>query len=88
MLLIALITTWRGVERDNILLLNYGLLIVAVLILCRFFDTDISFVIRGIVFLVAGTIFFAANYGLLKKRKLENILFVVCVSASGMCRWR
>lgn len=72
-LLIALITTWRGVERDNIVLLNYGLLIMAVLILCRFFDTEISFVIRGIVFLVAGTIFFAANYWLLKKRKLENI---------------
>jgi uncharacterized membrane protein len=70
---VALATTWRGAERDNLLLLNYGLLIMAVLILCRFFDTDLSFVVRGILFMVVGLSFFGANYWLLKKRKLQNV---------------
>ena len=72
-LAIAVITTWRGAARDNIVLLNYGLIIMAVLIICRFFDTDMSFVIRGILFMVVGLIFFGANYWLLRKRKLESI---------------
>ncbi|HTF32043.1 MAG TPA: hypothetical protein VK625_24470, partial [Flavitalea sp.] len=72
-LAIALTTTWRGAERDNLLLLNYGLLIMTVLILCRFFDTDLSFVVRGILFMVVGLSFFGANYWLLKKRKLQNV---------------
>ena len=70
---IAVITTWRGAERDNIVLLNYGLLIMAILIICRFFDTDMSFVVRGILFMALGLSFFVANYWVLKKRKLQDI---------------
>lgn len=70
---IAVLTTWRGAERDNMVLLNYGLLIMAVLIICRFFDTDMTFVVRGILFLVAGGSFFGANYWVLKRRKLQDI---------------
>lgn len=70
---IAVMTTWRGAERDNILLLNYGLLIMAVLIICRFFDTDMSFVVRGVLFMAVGLSFFGANYWLLKRRKLQKV---------------
>jgi hypothetical protein len=41
----------------------------AALILCRFFDTDMSFVIRGILFLIVGLGFFLANYWTLKQKK-------------------
>lgn len=72
-LMIAVITTWRGAEQDNLLILNYGLLIMTALILCRFFDTDLSFVARGVLFMMVGLSFFGANYWLMKKRKLQNV---------------
>lgn len=70
---IAVVTTWRGAEADNMFILNYGLSIMAVLILCRFFDTDMSFVVRGVLFLIVGFSFFGANYWVLKRRKLHDI---------------
>jgi uncharacterized membrane protein len=68
----AIATTWRGAQQDNMLILNYGLLIMTALVLCRFFDTDLSFIIRGILFMVVGASFFAANYWMVKRRKLSN----------------
>jgi uncharacterized membrane protein len=72
-LAMAVLTTRRGVEQNSMVVLNYGLLIMAVLILCRFFDTDMSFVVRGILFLIVGASFFGANYLLLKRRKIQNL---------------
>ena len=71
-LLIAVATTWRGGQQDNMLILNYGLLIMMALVLCRFFDTDLSFIIRGILFMMVGASFFAANYWMVKRRKTLN----------------
>lgn len=68
-LALGVVTMWRGVGRDNMILLNYGLLIMAALILCRFFDTHISFVVRGLLFLVVGFSFFGVNYWMLKRRR-------------------
>ncbi|MEL0652811.1 DUF2157 domain-containing protein [Algibacter sp. TI.3.09] len=58
-----------GAERFHLGVLNYGLLIVTALITCRFFDTDISFVFRGLLFVSVGVGFFLTNYIMLKKRK-------------------
>jgi hypothetical protein len=69
----GVLTTRRGVEQNSMFILNYGLLIIASLILCRFFDTDMSFVVRGILFLVVGASFLGANFWLLKRRKMQNI---------------
>ncbi|MDQ2656194.1 MAG: DUF2157 domain-containing protein [Bacteroidota bacterium] len=71
-LAVAVITTWRGAGQNNMLVLNYGLLILSALIICRFFDTDMSFVVRGILFVIVGSSFFGANYWVLRKRKLQN----------------
>lgn len=49
--------------------LNFGLLIVSALIICRFFDTDMSFAIRGLLFVAVGAGFFFANYMLIRKKK-------------------
>ncbi len=59
----------RGGIENHLGLLNYGLLIITALIFCRFFDTDIPFVMRGLLFVLVGIGFFAANYWFLKKRK-------------------
>jgi uncharacterized membrane protein len=66
--LIAMVIAKRGAAADNLLIVNYGVMVMAALITCRFFDSDLSFVLRGILFILVGLSFFAANYYTLKKR--------------------
>ncbi len=67
--LIALQTIRVGAKDNHLGILNYGLLTIAVLIICRFFDTNLSYVLRGMLFVLVGAGFFFANYWMLKKRK-------------------
>jgi hypothetical protein len=54
-------------------LMNFGLLTIAILIACRFFDIELSYVTRGILFVLLGIGFFVANYFLMKKaQKTED----------------
>ena len=69
---IGLFTIRQGADENHLGILNYGLLIITALVICRFFDTDISFVIRGILFVLIGLGFFYANYWMLKKRKKQS----------------
>ena len=69
---IGVLTIRDGVKLENLGVLNYGLLIITALVLCRFFDTDLSFVIRGGLFVSVGIGFFATNYWMLKKRKSND----------------
>lgn len=70
-LVFAVHTIRNGAQRNHLGILNYGLLIITALILCRFFDTDFSFVVRGLLFISVGVGFFAANYYMVKKRKRQ-----------------
>ncbi|MDG5489942.1 DUF2157 domain-containing protein [Psychroserpens sp. SPM9] len=64
------ITTIKiGADKFHFGILNYGLLIITALVTCRFFDTNMSFVIRGLLFVSVGIGFFLTNYILLKKQK-------------------
>lgn len=65
----GLITIREGVKNQNIGILNFGLLILSVQIICRYFDLNISFILRGVLFLMIGSGFFLANYLILNKRK-------------------
>jgi len=67
--LLALGTILRGFQHNRIGTLNAGMVIAAALIAARFFDSDLSFVARGVAFILIGTGFLAANGILLKKRK-------------------
>ncbi|EZH73805.1 hypothetical protein ATO12_17890 [Aquimarina atlantica] len=58
-----------GADKFNFGILNYGLLIISILIICRFFDTGMSFVVRGILFVMVGAGFFLTNYIMLKKQQ-------------------
>ena len=58
-----------GADKFNFGILNYGLLIITILIVCRFFDTNMSFVFRGLMFVAVGISFFLTNYYMLKKQK-------------------
>lgn len=58
----------KGIKSNHLGILNYGLLIISALVISRFFDADISFVVRGLLFVAVGFGFFIANVRLLKKR--------------------
>jgi uncharacterized membrane protein len=68
----AILTIRRGHLLNHLGILNYGLLIIAALVVCRFFDTNISFVLRGLMFVAVGAGFFFANSRLLQKRKVHE----------------
>ncbi|WP_111707259.1 DUF2157 domain-containing protein [Lutibacter citreus] len=67
--LIGILTIREGARKNHLGILNYGLLIITALVICRFFDTDLSFIIRGLLFISVGVGFFITNYWMLKKRK-------------------
>ena len=60
------------INRENKLnhlgILNFGLILINILITCRFFDTNLSFIIRGLLFIIIGLGFFLINFIMLKKK--------------------
>ncbi|MEO5776487.1 MAG: DUF2157 domain-containing protein [Flavobacterium sp.] len=72
LLLIGIREIQKGNEESSIARLNFGVLIIAILIFCRFFDTEMSFIVRGILFILVGVGFFGLNYYLLKNRKQDE----------------
>jgi uncharacterized membrane protein len=70
-LVLAVYTIRDGALRNHLGILNYGLLIITALICCRFFDTDFSFVVRGLLFIGVGVGFFVTNYYTIQKRKKQ-----------------
>ncbi len=60
---------YRGNELNRLGILNLGMLTLAALIICRFFDLELSFVTRGVLFVLVGIGFFITNYQLIKRRE-------------------
>ncbi len=74
LLALGVLTIREGALKNHLGILNYGLLIITCLITIRFFDTKISFVWRGVIFLVIGAGFFLLNNWMLRRRKnLSNL---------------
>ena len=71
-LALGLMTIKIGADKFHFGILNYGLLIITALVVCRFFDTNMSFVIRGLLFVAVGIGFFITNYVMLKKQKARE----------------
>ncbi|MFA4987268.1 MAG: DUF2157 domain-containing protein [Candidatus Brocadiia bacterium] len=62
----------QGITGKSLLAVNKGMGLVALLIICRFFDTDLDFVVRGIGFIVVGAAFFGVNALLVRKMRREE----------------
>jgi hypothetical protein len=58
----------RGIKVNSTARANFGLLIIVALAFARFFDSDLSFVTRGLAFIVVGAVFLVANVILFKRR--------------------
>lgn len=72
-LILGIMAIKIGAEKLHFGILNYGLLIITALIVCRFFDTNMSFVVRGLLFVSVGVGFFLTNYMMLKKQKSKEV---------------
>ncbi|MCK5242835.1 hypothetical protein KAR34_10315 [bacterium] len=59
-----------GVQLKKLSLSNGGLLLVALLVVTRFFDSDMSFLGRGLVFVIIGAIFLGINIYIIKQKKM------------------
>ncbi len=68
-LFLGLIAIKIGSNKMHFGILNYGLLIITALVIARFFDTNLSFVVRGLLFIGVGVGFFVTNYLMLKKQR-------------------
>lgn len=65
-------TIVKGLKINSLGILNLGMIIMAALIVCRFFDSEITFLARGILFVFVGICFFFSNYWMLRRRRYEN----------------
>ena len=65
---VAIMTIRKGNRTADFTELNFGLLMVAVLIFSRFFDSNISFLLRGLAFILVGLGFFLVNYSMYRKK--------------------
>lgn len=65
--LLGLTTIKKGIDQHHFGISNYGLLILSSLIVCRFFDTNIGFELKGLLFVLIGVGFFVVNYMMLKR---------------------
>lgn len=57
-----------GSKKSHLGVINTGMLVIALLVICRSFDTDLTFVVKGILFVLVGIGFFLANWLMIKKR--------------------
>lgn len=60
----------EGIRLERQSILNFGMLIFLSHFVSRFFDWDMSFLVRGIVFLVLGSGFLSANLWMAKKKRM------------------
>lgn len=74
LLIMAVFTMRDGAQQNRLSLMNYGLLILTALIICRFFDMDISFIWRGLMFVAVGCGFFVGNAWMIRKRKKADVI--------------
>jgi uncharacterized membrane protein len=64
---LGLATTIAGIRNGHLGIVNAGMLILAALIVARFFDSDLGFVIRGLAFILVGIGFLLTNWMIIRR---------------------
>ena len=59
----------KGIKLSRLGKLNTGMAVLTVLIVLRFFEADLSMLIRGLVFIVLGVCFITANFLMVMRRR-------------------
>jgi uncharacterized membrane protein len=66
---LGLLTVISALRQRKMAQMNLGLLVLSALLLTRFFDSDLSFLFRGVAFIVVGAGFLAANMMMARRVK-------------------
>ena len=66
-LLLGIGTTYSGIRHGRLGTMNGGLLLVSALIVARFLDVELSFTVRGIVFVGLGAAFLGTNLAMKRR---------------------
>ena len=62
-----------GTQQNHLGVINTGMVVIALLVVCRSFDTELTFVVKGILFVLVGIGFFFTNWLMIKKRKGNEV---------------
>jgi hypothetical protein len=62
----------KGITAKSLLWLNYGLVWLAVLLICRFSDMSQGYLARGLFFIGIGILLFVVNLFFIRKRRKEQ----------------
>jgi predicted membrane protein DUF2157 len=65
---LGIFTLLRGIRAGRIFETNLGMLVIAILAIARFFDSDFEFAVRGIAFIAIGLGFLVTNLVVFKRR--------------------
>ncbi|AOE49452.1 DUF2157 domain-containing protein [Kangiella sediminilitoris] len=65
----SVILMYLGIQQTRLMILNGGLIWFSFLVLFRFFDSDIPFMAKGIIFIGVGAAFIVANIWFKKKQQ-------------------
>ena len=68
LLALGVFTLLRGIRAGRFLEANLGMLVVAILAIARFFDSDLEFTVRGVAFIAIGLGFLATNLVIFKRK--------------------
>jgi len=71
LLVLAVVNIVLGSKTGQISAVNLGAAILSILILIRFFDSDLPLLLKGIVFILVGTGFLTLNLTVLRKKRKQ-----------------
>lgn len=72
LLAVGALSLAEGIRLTRLATANRGLLAVAACVVARFFDTDLSFLLRGLAFVALGMSCFAVNFWLMRRGRRQT----------------
>jgi uncharacterized membrane protein len=68
---VGIATIAEGLKSESLATVNLGMLLVAALVVVRFFDSELGFVVKGLAFIAVGIGFLAANVVLARRLRRD-----------------
>jgi hypothetical protein len=68
LLAVSVFRLMSGIRTNNLSVINTGMVMLSALVLARFFDSEINFVLKGLVFIFFGVCFLATNVIILRRK--------------------
>jgi len=67
LLILSLVRIKEGIRNNSLAAINSGMLILGILLIVRFFDSDINFILKGLAFIAVGVGFLVTNVVLVRR---------------------